>query len=466
MMCAYLDLRKPERKTELAAARRRERVFDAALRLYDRTLDWSLDNPGTIMFVLLVTIVPELSISIVIVPKGFFPQRGHRRHERRHPRRPEHLVPVDAEEIRAVRQHHRATIRRSQNVVGFTGGGGGGRAAAPPIPATSSSQLKPLSRARRHHHRQVIARLRAEARHGRRARGCSCTARQDVRAGGRQGNGALSVHAPGRHAGRPRTTGCPRSPTRCRTCPSCEDVNSDQQDKGLEVELKIDRATAARLGLTATQIDNTLYDAFGQRQVSTIYKDLNQYHVVMEVAPEFWQSPETLNDIYVSTSGGALSGTAGAPARWPAPRPLAPTPRPRRRRGRQSPPTRCATSSSTPSPTARAAAPRPARRSAPRRRPWCRCRPSPASGRARRRSRSITRARSSPRPSRSTCRRACRWARRRRAIQRTMAEIHVPISVHGEFAGTAQLFQQSLANEPLLILAAIVDDLYRAGHSL
>ena len=80
--------------------------------------------------------------------------------------------------------------------------------------------------------------------------------------------------------------------------PELQDVNSDQQDKGLEVDLKIDRATAARLGLNAAQIDNTLYDAFGQRQVSTIYKDKNQYHVVMEVAPEFWQSPETLSDIY------------------------------------------------------------------------------------------------------------------------------------------------------------------------
>ena len=91
--------------------------------------------------------------------------------------------------------------------------------------------------------------------------------------------------------------------------PELDDVNSDQQDKGLEVDLKLDRPTASRLGLTTSQIDNTLYDAFGQRQVSTIYKDKNQYHVVMEVAPAFWQSPETLRDIYVSTSAGTVSGT-------------------------------------------------------------------------------------------------------------------------------------------------------------
>src|SRR4029079_15456709 len=94
--------------------------------------------------------------------------------------------------------------------------------------------------------------------------------------------------------------------------PELEDVNSDQQDKGLEIDLKIDRATAARLGLNTAQIDNALYDAFGQRQVSTIYKDKNQYHVIMEVAPAFWQSPETLHDIFISTSGGAVSGTSAS----------------------------------------------------------------------------------------------------------------------------------------------------------
>ncbi len=89
-----------------------------------------------------------------------------------------------------------------------------------------------------------------------------------------------------------------------------QDVNIDQQDKGLETDLIIDRLTASRLGLTTSAIDNTLYDVFGQRLVSTIYNALNQYHVVMEAAPQYWQSPEMLNDIYVSTSGGAIGGTA------------------------------------------------------------------------------------------------------------------------------------------------------------
>jgi len=91
--------------------------------------------------------------------------------------------------------------------------------------------------------------------------------------------------------------------------PNLADVNSDQQDKGLESDLVIDRDAAARLGINVGQIDNTLYDAFGQRQVSTIYAARNQYHVIMEVAPRYWQDPETLKDVYVSTSGAAVGGS-------------------------------------------------------------------------------------------------------------------------------------------------------------
>ena len=88
-----------------------------------------------------------------------------------------------------------------------------------------------------------------------------------------------------------------------------KDVNSDQQQGGLETNVTIDRDAAMRLGLTLSAVDNTLYDAFGQRQVSTIYNALNQYHVVMEVAPRYWQNPSTLDDIYVSTSGANPTGT-------------------------------------------------------------------------------------------------------------------------------------------------------------
>src|SRR5262249_362377 len=88
----------------------------------------------------------------------------------------------------------------------------------------------------------------------------------------------------------------------------------DAQQSGRETNIVIDRASAARLGLSVSQIDNTLYDAFGQRQVSTIYGTVNQYHVVMEVAPRYWQSPQTLQDIFISTSGASPSGTASTNA--------------------------------------------------------------------------------------------------------------------------------------------------------
>jgi multidrug efflux pump subunit AcrB len=92
----------------------------------------------------------------------------------------------------------------------------------------------------------------------------------------------------------------PRTLAELERSPQLADVNSDQQDKGLETQVTIDRDTAARLGINVAQIDNTLYNAYGQRQVSTIYKTRQQYHVIMEVAPQYWQEPETLRDIFVS----------------------------------------------------------------------------------------------------------------------------------------------------------------------
>jgi len=99
-----------------------------------------------------------------------------------------------------------------------------------------------------------------------------------------------------------------------RKCPELTDLNSDQQQNGLQADLKIDRLTMGRFGLLPSAVDNTLYDAFGERQVSTIYNAMNQYSVVMEVAPEYWQNPETLKKLYVSTSGQVASGTQASNA--------------------------------------------------------------------------------------------------------------------------------------------------------
>jgi multidrug efflux pump len=131
---------------------------------------------------------------------------------------------------------------------------------------------------------------------------------QDIRVGGRASNAQYQYTLQGPTL-EELNEWSPKIAAALQTVPLLADVNSDQQNKGLESDLVIDRDAAARLGITVSQIDNTLYDAFGQRQVSTIYVARNQYHVIMEVAPRFWQNPETLKDVYVSTSGGSVTGS-------------------------------------------------------------------------------------------------------------------------------------------------------------
>jgi multidrug efflux pump len=132
---------------------------------------------------------------------------------------------------------------------------------------------------------------------------------QDIRAGGRQSNAAYQYTLQSDNPD-DLATWTPKLVQALEHSSVLADVNSDQQQKGLETDIVIDRDTASRLGITPSQIDNTLYDAFGQRQVSVIYSAINQYHVVMEIDPRYTRSPRSLSDIYISTSGGGASGTA------------------------------------------------------------------------------------------------------------------------------------------------------------
>jgi multidrug efflux pump len=136
---------------------------------------------------------------------------------------------------------------------------------------------------------------------------------EDMRAGGRRSNGNFQFTLQADSTAE-LYEWTPRLERALQAEPVLTDVSSDQQQTGLETDIVIDRSSASRLGVTASQIDNTLYDAFGQRQVSTIYQAQNQYHVIMEVASPYWQGPEALGDIYVSTTGGAASGTQGSNA--------------------------------------------------------------------------------------------------------------------------------------------------------
>jgi multidrug efflux pump len=300
MMCAFVlrSQRGQHRQGRFLTAM--ERGFDAMRDFYGRTLTSALDHPRLVMLVLLVTVGLNIYL-FAIIPKGFFPQQdtgtlnGNLRADQ-------------SISFQAMVQKLRTTMSivqqdpAVQDVVGYTGGGGYG--------ATNTANifvgLKPLKQ-RHDKSDRVIARLRAKLTVVTGAR-LYLQAVQDIRAGARQSNSQYQYTILADSLQDLRTW-TPKITDALKNVPELADVNSDQQDKGLTVALKIDRATSARLGVNLSNIDNTLYDAFGQRQVSTIYNDMNQYHVVMEVDPSFWQNPETLREVWVSTTGGALSGT-------------------------------------------------------------------------------------------------------------------------------------------------------------
>ncbi|HSZ11787.1 MAG TPA: efflux RND transporter permease subunit, partial [Rhizomicrobium sp.] len=446
MMCAYISIASQEKK-EGRISRAARWIFDSAHRAYDVSLQWALANPGTIMFILLITICLNVYLYI-IVPKGFFPNEdtGHMFGGIRADQSIS-FQSMEGKFTQFVKIMH--ADPDVENVVGFTGGGGGGPGSGQTNSGNVFVSLKPLSE-RSDTIDQVIDRLRPKLATVAGAR-LFLQGTQDVRAGGRQGFAQYQYTIQADTLDE-LNTWMPKITDALQNAPELEDVNSDQQDKGLEIDLKIDRATAARLGINATQIDNTLYDAFGQRQVSTIYEDLNQYHVVMEVAPSFWQSPETLKEVYVSTSGGTVSGTqaTGAVAGTTI---VSPTSAPtaaavaadavrnqalnqltNSARGGASTGSSVSTSAETMVPLSAFTS------FGPGNTPLAVNHQGPF----------VATTFSFNLPANESLGTAIA------AIQRTMTQIHVPISVQGSFAGTAKVFQQSLSDEPLLVLAAIV----------
>ena len=296
MMCALLLKPSP------AQLPKRNTLFDRAQELYGRTLAWSLRHSFVVLLVLLVTVVANVAL-YVIVPKGFFPQQDTGRMIGR--LQADQSISFQAmqqklTDLARIVQHDPAV----QSVVGFTGSGGGGSAAQTNTGSVFVA-LKPL--AQRDGINTIMSRLRRQLAVVPGAR-LFLVPIQDINVGGRQSNAAYQYTLQADSTAE-LYQWAPKLVTALEHDPVLRDVNSDQQQKGLETNLVIDRATASRLGVNAAQIDNTLYDAFGQRQVSTIYSAQNQYHVIMEVAPRYWQSPESLRQIYVSTAGGNASGT-------------------------------------------------------------------------------------------------------------------------------------------------------------
>jgi len=379
MMCARLLKPAHERKPgRLFLAS--ERVFRRMLAEYEASLGWALHHPRLVMFILAATIGLNVYL-YVIVPKGFFPQQDVGRM----------IGSIQADQgisFQAMRQKLADFIEivRSdpavENVVGFTGGGQRNS-------AFMFITLKAV-RERKANVDQVIARLRPRLAQLPGAN-LFLIPVQDIRVGGRQSGAQFQFTLQADELAELRLWE-PRVRQAFARLSEIADVNTDQQDKGLQTTLVIDRPTAARLGITMRMIDQALYNAFGQAQVSTIYSTLNQYHVVMEVAPQYWQSPEALKNIYLLSPAGGQVPLSAIARYEPTTAPLAVN--------HQSQFVASTISFNL------------------------------ALG--------------------------VSLGEAADAINRTMVEIGVPATVHGSFQGTARAFRQSLDSQPWLILAALV----------
>jgi multidrug efflux pump len=301
MMCAYLLRRADPERRPGRISRAFETGFDRMHKAYQVSLDWALSAKPLMMLILAAVIGLNVFL-YAAVPKGFFPTQdsgrlnGGLRADQS----------ISSQEMGRKLKILADIIKRDPavaTVVGFTGGGraGGG---------FLSVDLKPRSQ-RKEGGQQVIARLRPQIAA---VTGVSLflNPQQDVRMGGRQSNATYQYTLKSDNAADLKTW-AQKLADSLDGRPGLTDVNTDQQDNGIETFVEVDRDSAARLGVTARDVDNALYNSFGQRQAATIYEDLNQYSVVMEVAPAYNQSPDALSQVYVPASGSAATSTSVSP---------------------------------------------------------------------------------------------------------------------------------------------------------
>jgi multidrug efflux pump len=310
MMCSLL-LERESRRRLSRFGETFERSFGRLRRGYERSLDWALHHPRFMVLLLCATIGLNVYLYIAI-PKGFFPQQDTGQLQggiRGDAQSSFQMMKRKLEEVAAIIEADSAvdTVTGSVGSGGFGPFGGGGASANVTI------ALKPLA-VRRISADQVIARLRPKMS---KVTGVETflQAVQDIGGGGRSANSQYQWTLLGDDLTELRGWS-QRLRTALQDMPEITDVDTDMQPGGLEADLIVDRDSASRLGLTEIQIDNALGDAFSQAQVSNIYNPFSpqQYHVVMEVAPEFWQNPEILKELYVSTSGGTVTGTQATQA--------------------------------------------------------------------------------------------------------------------------------------------------------
>src|SRR5262245_61039096 len=295
MMCGSLlrhEPEVPERRRGL-----RERALDGMTSGYRHGLGWVLRHPLLMLIVTLGTVALSVKL-FTVVPKGFFPQQDTGRIAGGIQAAQDISFQSMSDKLAQVVE----TIARDPNVesvLGFTGGGGGGGGAINTgrIFATLTSPAK-----RSLTSDEVLARLRGPLAA---IPGAPTFLQsvQDLRIGGRPGNAQYQYTLQAGSVEELAAAGN-KVLAKMRSMPQLVDVSTDQQDRGLEATLVVDRDTASRLGISAKLLDDTLYDAFGQRQVAITYTPLNQYHVVMEVAPRYWQNPQTLRDLYIRSGDG------------------------------------------------------------------------------------------------------------------------------------------------------------------
>jgi multidrug efflux pump len=290
MMCAYL-LKDERTKKHGRIYMASERAFEWVLSLYRHSLEWVLANPAITLIVLLLTVALNV-VLVVNMPKGFFPQQDTGA-----------IVggvqgPQDSsfEAMNYSIQQIGNVIKSDPavaNFIVFTGGSG----------ATNTGfvyiALKPLSE-RKVGAAEIINRLRPKLNRLPVA-SVFLQASQDLRIGGRGSSALYQYTLQSDHAKELAQWG-PTLLNAMKHLPGLQDVNSDQQNGGRDELLTFDRASAAKLGLTVQSLDSALYNAFGQSEVSVIRTQLNQYYVVLEVAPQYWQSPEGLKSIYLTTA--------------------------------------------------------------------------------------------------------------------------------------------------------------------
>jgi multidrug efflux pump len=294
MMCAKF-LQSEHGRTHGRLYRLSGRGFDWIHRGYQKSLGWVLRHPQPMLVVTILTICVSIYLYI-IVPKGFFPDQDTGRLSG-------NIQAAQDISFQEMRQKLSQVVEilltdpAVDTVGAFTGGGGSTTNTARMFVSLKPKEERKVSAT------EVIARLRGKLA---RVPGASTFLRpvQDINVGGRMSNAQYQYTLRGDDFSE-LAQWAPRLMQRMRSIPQLADDNTDHHNRGLEAALAVDRDTAARLGLNAQLIDNTLYDAFGQRQVSTMYMQLNQYHVVMEVAPQFWQNPDTLKQIYIQSPAGA-----------------------------------------------------------------------------------------------------------------------------------------------------------------